>query len=143
MSSELTAYYPPAGTLHYPTDSVLGAVNLDRAVELIDALKALGIADDGIMVLTDDRRDDFSLPVDGGGVRGAVKRALADMGGDLDLLRAVRDELRPDRGLVRADLNGNSYLRSRVADAYWRHGGSNVNYLSQITIETMRQALPD
>jgi hypothetical protein len=97
----------------------------------------LGIADDAIWVLTDDRRDDFELPVEGGGLRGTVQRAVHSLGYELDLLRALRDELQPGRVLVRVDDMGDAELRKKVAEAYWRHGGSHVSYLSRFTIEDM------
>ena len=86
----------------------MGAVDTGSAPALLDALNELGIADDAIWVLTDDRRDDFELPVEGGGLRGTVQRAIHSMGYELDLLRALRDELRPGRVLVRVDGMGDS-----------------------------------
>ena len=137
MSRDLAQHYHPPGTVHRPENAVVGAINSGSAPALLGALNARGIADDAIWVLTDDRRDDFELSVEGGGLRGTVQRAVHSMGYELDVLRALRDELRPGRLLVRVDGMGDREIRRKVAEAYWQNGGSHVSYLSRFTIEDM------
>ena len=143
MSSDLSAYYPPAGIHHYPANSVVGVVSAERAKDLVDALKADGAVDNEIGVLPPERRDDFEIPAEGGGVRGAVKRLVADSGGTLDLMNALRDDLLPGRVVVSVHIDRGDESPDRTAETFWRFGASQVNYLTHFTIEQMQKKTPD
>ncbi len=140
--SDLSLYYPPPGTHHYPVDSVVGVVSEDQTSPLIEELKLNGATDDEIGMLTPDRRDDFDIPAEGGGVRGTLKRLVADSGGTLDLMNALRDDMLPGRLIVSVRIGRDDGLRDRAAETFWRFGASQVNYLARFTIERMQKKSP-
>lgn len=142
MSSDLSIYYPPPGTIRYPENTIVGVVDTDDAPALIQDLKTDGATDDEIGVLTPDRRDDFEIPVEGGGIKATVKRMMADSGGDLDVVKSLRDELRPGRVLVRVKIDNDAASRDRTADSFWRHGGRRVQHLTRFRIEQMQKPTP-
>jgi len=138
-SGDLATYNPPAGKLHYPANSVVGVVGANQALALLAALTAAGSTDDKMHVILPARRDDFDVPVTGGGVRGAAKRVVADLGGTLDLVKALRDGLQPGRSLVQVRVSRDAEARARTAATFWRFGGTQVHYLTHFSIERMQR----
>lgn len=135
MSSDLSVYDPPQGTIHYPDNNIVGVVDTDQALALTNDLKTDGATGDEIGVLTPERRDDFAVPIEGGGLSGTMQRMVAGSGGELDLVGSLRDGLRPGRVLIRATIGGDAESRHRTAETFWRH----VHHLTRFKIELMRQ----
>ena len=136
MIDTLSSYDPPAGKLHYPANGVVGTVDADRVHLLVASLRAGGADDGGIDVITPDRRDDFDIPLAGGGVVGVVKRLAADTGGTLDLVKLLHDDLATGRVLVQVRVDRE--IADSTAETFWRFGGTHVHYLTRFSIERLQ-----
>ncbi len=135
-TGDLSRYATPPGELDYPIDCIVAIVPENQAPALIDAVKAEGISDDEIQIITPDRRDDFAVQLQGGGVKGAIRRFVSSTGGDLDFVTAIIQDLQPGRLGMRVDVGDDKDLKNRVAVAFRQHQGIHVAYLSRQAIET-------
>ena len=136
-TGDLSRYEPPPGELNYPTDCVIGIVPVERARELIDAVRAAGAGEDAITVVPADRRDDLASPLRASGVRGFVNRLTASTGGDLDVATVIERDLQPGRVGLATNVGNDEALRYRVGDAYRQHQATHVNYMGRHAIESL------
>ncbi len=136
-TGDLSRYAAAPGGIDYPIDCIVAIVPDNQGPALIDAVKAEGISDDAIQVITPDRRDDFAVQLRGGGVKGAIRRFVSSTGGDLDFITAITQDLQPGRLGIRVDAGDDEDLKNRVAAAFRQHQGIHVAFLSRQAIETL------
>jgi hypothetical protein len=121
--------------LPYPTDRVIGAVATDRLGDLVPDLVAAGFAPIGILAGEGGLR---RLRGTGGGdgLTGLLRRFAMSTGGDLDHVRRAEQEVRDGRALVDVEVDDDDE-KERAREILTRHGGNNIVFFGQWTIETL------
>jgi hypothetical protein len=124
-----------AGSLDYPTNRVLGAVELEALREVIPALIAAGFAPIGILAGEAGLRR-LRQTGGGSGIGGLLRRFQMSMGGDLDYVAQAEQQLQDGHALVDVEAEGDD-AKDRARDVYLQHGGHFITYFGPWTIETL------
>jgi hypothetical protein len=121
--------------LPYPTNRVIGAVATDQLGDLVPDLVAAGFAPIGILAGEGGLR---RLRGTGGGdgLTGLLRRFAMSTGGDLDHVRRAEQEVRDGRALVDVEVDDDDE-KERAREILTRHGGNNIVFFGQWTIETL------
>ena len=125
---DASRYYPPDGGLHYRAHSVIATVPPEEVEAAVTEVLGLGIDHEAITVVPADRYEDFAV-LTRHGFRGFIDRLVANLGGDLDLVRALAEDMGRGRLLLGIAVGDDHERRLHVATVFKGHRGRRVTYL--------------
>jgi hypothetical protein len=116
-----------------PVGKVIAAVAPENKDGLVAALRDAGYREDEMDIVTVDHLEDLESPIDRAGFPGLVNRFLFSLGGELDELERMRQELSIGHILVGVPA-ANQEVMQRIVVIMREHGGHGITYFGRWTI---------
>jgi hypothetical protein len=116
-----------------PDGKVIAAVAPEKKDALVAALAAAGYDGDRVDVVTSEDLEDLDSPIDRKGLPGLVHRFIFSLGGELDEIEKMRQELAGGHILVGVPVDSEDAARSTAA-VMRANGGHAIAHFGRWTI---------
>lgn len=133
---DLSAYTPYANPPGYPEGKVIGALDRSAVGAAVTELRASGVSATRVTVATTDDVTGLEAHLTRGGLAGTLGRFVFSLGGELDAMKWIRQELARDRVLIFVTVEGND-ARNQVRDIVHHHGSHGLKYFGRWTITSL------